>query len=154
MTKRKKPEDKLPVGRPTDYCEAMSLKICAQLSMGRSLRKTCEMDGMPSVLTVLTWLNRHPEFLAQYERAKAECADTYADDIVDIADDAMNIKTPHLVQAARLRVDARKWIASKLKPKKYGERVHTEVSGTMSLEQIVATTGIVKDTKTESDGDA
>ncbi len=154
MTKRKKPEDKKRAGRPTDYCEEIAIRICEQLSLGKSLRKTCDLDGMPSMLTVLTWLNRFPEFLAQYQRAKDESADTHADDMLDIAEESMHLKKPHQIQAARLRIDTRKWIASKLKPKKYGERVHTEVSGTMSLEQIVATTGITKDTKTDSDGDA
>ncbi len=144
MTKRKKPEDKKRAGRPTDYGPEITRRICDQLSEGRSLRKICEADDMPSKMTVLNWLNRYPEFLSQYERAKDESADSLADEIIDIADEARSLKIPHQVQAARLRIDARKWIAAKLKPKKYGDRVHNEVSGTMSLEQIVATTGITK----------
>lgn len=146
MTKRKTtPHEK--VGRPTTYTPEIITRICDQIADGRSLRKVCEDDGMPSKMTVLNWLNRYPEFVTQYARAKDESADSHADDMLDIADEAIERTDSGAYDAAqvahqRLRIDARKWIASKLKPKKYGERVHTEVSGTMSLEQIVATTGL------------
>jgi hypothetical protein len=33
----------------------------------------------------------------------------------------------------RLRIDTRKWIASKLKPKKYGDKIEQEIKGEMGL---------------------
>ena len=54
----------------------------------------------------------------QYARAKEKAADKLADEIVEIADNA----TPQDAHVARLRVDARKWVAAKLLPKKYGDR--------------------------------
>lgn len=115
--------------------------MCAQLSNGVSLRTVCLAEDMPSKTTVFNWLRTIPEFLDQYERAKAECADSLADEILDIADNSVNdymekraeggdeeaaasiILHAENIQRARLRVDARKWIASKLKPKKYGDKV-------------------------------
>lgn len=87
---------------------------------------------MPSVQTVFSWMRKHPEFLEQYARAKEESADALADEILDIADDSTNdtvetedgVRVNHEnIQRARLRVDTRKWIASKLKPKKYGDKL-------------------------------
>lgn len=53
-----------------------------------------------------------------YTRAKEDQADTYADQIIEIADQSEGGKMAD-VQSAALRVDARKWIAAKLKPRKY-----------------------------------
>jgi hypothetical protein len=74
--------------------------------------------------------------VGQYARAKEESADHLAEEIMEIADEAMNALTSEQVQAARLRVDARKWIASKLKPKKYGERI--EHAGEVAHKHFVA----------------
>ncbi len=105
------------------------------------MRSVCQADDMPSRVTVFNWLRTNKDFLNQYERAKAESADSLADEILDIADHSVNdymaklaeggdkeaansIKLhPENIQRSRLRVDARKWIASKLKPKKYGDKV-------------------------------
>jgi hypothetical protein len=71
-----------------------------------------------------------------YAKAKDAAADTLAEEIQDISD-SMPMETtdkegntrfdPGYIQWMRLRVDARKWVAAKLKPKKYGER--TTITG-------------------------
>lgn len=103
---------------------------------GLSLRTVCKADEMPDKTTVFKWLRERPEFLAQYARAKEESADALADEMLDIADDGSNdwmelhhrenvgwVENGEAMQRSRLRVDTRKWIASKLKPKKYGEKL-------------------------------
>jgi hypothetical protein len=108
------------------------------------MRKIAKDEDMPCTRTMFNWLRDHEEFLQQYEISKAECADMYAEEIIEIADDSANdyadvtdqngatgatrLNTEH-VQRSRLRVDARKWVASKLKPKRYGDKVTQEVSG-------------------------
>lgn len=109
--------DKPKRGRPSKYTEALADKLCAQLAMGKSMRTVCKSDAMPSMQTVFTWLRTKPDFLEQYESAKAEAADALVDEMLDIAD---NIKEEPA--SRRVRVDTRKWISSKLKPKKYGDR--------------------------------
>ena len=69
------------------------------------------------------WLRGHPEFSEQYARAREEQADAISDECLEIAE-----KEPD-VQRAKLKIDTRKWFASKMKPKKYGERVTQEISG-------------------------
>jgi hypothetical protein len=79
---------------------------------------------MPSATTVFNWLRTNPGFLEQYARAKEESADALADEMLDIADN-----TDEEAQSRRVRVDTRKWIASKLKPKKYGDKIDATLSG-------------------------
>lgn len=132
------------VGRPTDYCDELANKICERLSDGESLRAICSDGDMPNKATVFKWLYLHPEFNDQYARAREEQAETLADEITSIADEECTMvkanKHPGAkaddedgnvevvfdataVARNRLRIDARKWVASKLKPKKYGEKM-------------------------------
>jgi len=113
------------MARPTDYNQEVADKICEAISNGQSLRSICDPADMPNKATVFRWLDRHPEFGDQYARAREEQAEALADEIVSIADEA----APEQVNQARLRVDARKWVASKLKPKKYGDKVTQELTG-------------------------
>lgn len=130
------------VGRPSGYSQEIADRICAELADGKSLRSICKADDMPSSVTVYSWLRIFPEFLKQYTRSKEDAADAFAEDILDIADEATNdwmaVNDPdnpgyryngEAVNRSRLRVDARKWVAARLKPKKYGDRVSTELTG-------------------------
>ncbi len=110
-------------GRPTDYSQETADLICERLVSGESLRAICRDDEMPAISTVFRWLGLHPEFSEQYARAREEQAEALADEIVAIADkDSDGDDSAVLAARDRLRVDARKWVASKLKPKKYGDR--------------------------------
>jgi hypothetical protein len=83
------------------------------------------------------WLNAD-ERKDMYAGAREAQADKFADDIIQIADDGRNdtyetddgTKTDQdVIARSRLRVDARKWLASKMAPKKYGDKLQTEHSG-------------------------
>lgn len=128
-------------GRPSKYNKAVAAKICALLSQGQSLRTVAKAKGVPSIQTIFTWMQKHPEFLEQYTRAKQESADAMIEEMLDIADDATNdwmekndkdgnaigyqVNGEH-VNRSRLRIETRKWLASKLKPKKYGDKITNE----------------------------
>jgi hypothetical protein len=138
MTARKTMKTKRKIGRPSIFTPELAARICAELACGRSLRSVCKANDMPDIATVFRWLQDKPEFRDQYEKAKHESADALVEEMLDIADDGTNdwmefhdkdgesagwkLNGEH-VQRSRLRVDVRKWAASKLKPKKYGERV-------------------------------
>jgi hypothetical protein len=90
---------------------------------------------MPALSTIFKWLSEQQAFSEQYARAREEQAETLADEIVAIADEVgtrvlvnddgdevMVAFDATAVARNRLRVEARKWVASKLKPKKYGDR--------------------------------
>jgi hypothetical protein len=131
------PEDpqappKPKIGRPTDYSDELAAHICTRIANGEALRQICMEEGMPVHSTVYLWLTKNPTFSDMYTRAREDQADTLADEIQAIADQ-MPMETtdkdgntrfdPSYINWMRLRVDARKWTASKLKPRKYGDRV-------------------------------
>jgi hypothetical protein len=136
---RKAPKPKAPkskpkaLGRPSTYSEKTVTVICARLAAGESLSAICRDEGYPTIVTVYAWLMKHETFFKMYTRAREEQADTLADEIVAIADDGKNDTyvdddgiertNQDVIQRSKLRVDARKWVAAKLKPRKYGERV-------------------------------
>ena len=112
-------------GRPSDFTPEIANEICERLAKGESLRAICaddESGWLPTARTVHRWLTVEEEwasaFRQQYAHAREAQADHYADEIVAIADGVVNDP-----QRDRLRVDARKWYASKLAPKKYGDKV-------------------------------
>ncbi len=126
------------VGRPSDYTQQVADEICERIADGISLRTICATDDMPAKATVFRWLAARADFRDQYARAREVQADALADELLDIADDANNDwmerkgedgqslgwrENGEAIQRSRLRVDTRKWIASKLKPKKYGEKL-------------------------------
>ena len=129
------------MGRPSEFTQDRADQICARLADGESLRTVCLSEEMPDKATVFRWLRSMQSFCDQYTRAKAEAADAFAEDMLDIADDGTNdwrerdtggveVNGDH-IQRSRLRIETRKWLASKLKPKKYGEKL--EHTGTVEL---------------------
>lgn len=106
-----------------EFTQDLFDEICERIADGESLRSICDDKQMPSRTSVFKWLSNSAELANQYARAREEQADAIFDDVKDIADMAK----PEDVQVARLRIDARKWMAGKLRPKKYGEKL--ELSG-------------------------
>ena len=105
-----------PDGRPSDYSDKLAAEICGLISEGNSLRSICEKKSMPSCSTIFLWLTKHSEFSEQYARAREEQADAISDECLFIAE------TEPDIARARLMIDTRKWFASKMKPRKYGDR--------------------------------
>lgn len=106
-------------GRPSEYTQEQADSLCAWVAQGRSLRSWCRQNDREP-MTVYRWLREHKDFFARYSRAHEDRADSLADEIVEIADESQ-FGTLEQIQAARLRIDARKWIAAKLRPQKWGE---------------------------------
>ena len=129
------------------FNQATADLICQRLAEGESLRSICRDKGMPGRSEVFRWLadDSLASFRDQYARAKEFGIESMADDIQEISDDARNDwmelhgqdnegwrANGENIQRSRLRVDARKWLLSKLAPKKYGDKVameHTGASG-------------------------
>lgn len=132
-------------GRPTVYTAAVGRQICQRLADGESLRQICADPKMPGKSTVLRWLFEDDKkaFQDQYARAREVQAENWADEILEIADDGANdwverelqngssvkVVDHEHVSRSKLRVDARKWLMSKLLPKKYGDKQQLEHSG-------------------------
>lgn len=119
-------------GRPSVYTAELGHAICSKIAGGKSLKTICELKSMPSKDTVFSWFGKHPEFTDNYARATEERTEALVEDMLDIADDPT--VEPN---RSRLMVDTRKWIASKLKPKKYGDKLQQEHSGSLTLERLI-----------------
>lgn len=129
-----------PRARPIDYTPELADEICETIATTpRGLDYICDRnDGFPHASTVHRWLNNQPGFSEKYTRARERQADLLADESLEIADDGSNdwIEKRNeagevidfeyngdAVQRSRLRIDTRKWYASKLAPKKYGDKL-------------------------------
>ena len=95
------------VGRPSKYSQELADIICTRLASGESMRSVCRDAAMPVMDTMWRWIREKRDFSEQYAVAKQESADALIEDILDIADDSAGD-----VPRDRLRIDARKWIAS------------------------------------------
>lgn len=134
----------MATGRPTIYSLELADKICEQIALGNSIRTVCAPAEMPAISSVYKWIRENESFSQQYARAKSDAADALTEEILDISDDGTNdwmekhdkdgscigyqLNGEH-VQRSKLRIDSRKWIAAKLKPKKYGDFQRNEVTG-------------------------
>ncbi len=138
MTGRISKRGRVNEGRPTKLTPEIKTEICDRIAKGESLIRILKSDDkFPHYSNVREAIKKDLQFRDDYAHAKEEMADYLAQEILDIADDGRNDWTTNdegkkildheHVQRSRLRVDTRKWIASKLKPKKYGEKL--ELSG-------------------------
>jgi hypothetical protein len=136
-------------GRKRKYSKKLAEKICSLLAQGNPLTKICKLENMPHRYTVMRWLfetsDFQEEFRDMYARARESQAEVLADEIIEIADDssedfifaegedkdgngAKKFINKEYVKRSALRVDARKWVAAKLLPKKYGDLTRHEVT--------------------------
>ena len=136
-------------GRPEiEFTQAIADHICEQVATtSRSLKKICQDEGMPSITTIFKWLadktdSDKQSFTEQYARAREAKADFLAEEIFEIADDGSNdfmtitkgeesyeVENKEWTSRSKLRVEARKWAASKFAPKKYGDKLDLTSDG-------------------------
>lgn len=101
------------------------------------MREICRDETMPHREAVRRWLMSNEKFRGQYAYAREMQADFHAEELLEIADDATNdwmrrngkedepgwvVNSEH-IQRSRTRIDTRKWLMSKLAPKRYGEKL-------------------------------
>jgi hypothetical protein len=126
--------------------------VCSQIEKGRALRNVLKDENMPSTSTFYQWLDNNEDKAKQYARATEVRADIIFDDILSIADENTNdtfvndngveVVNNDVIQRSRLRIDARKWVLSKLNPKKYGDKIQQEHSGEVTTTVISLGSGI------------
>lgn len=114
--------------------------------MGKICERTAEITPQRTIAaeigvswaTMMAWIDKEPSRVEQYARAREAQADKLTEDMLEIADDAsgdtmMTENGPRMdaeyVARSRLRVDARKWLASKMAPKRYGDKLTAELTG-------------------------
>ena len=129
------------MARPSDYSEEIADLICERMVCGKedkpeSLREICREKGMPSLGTVMRWLAKHPEFREQYRATREAQTEIHHEEIIEISDNCTDDVQMLLgeegeglgrinhsaIARAKLQVDTRKWIMSRMAPKKYGDK--------------------------------
>ncbi|HHF7367639.1 TPA: hypothetical protein ACPSKY_002778 [Legionella bozemanae] len=134
------------VGRPTKYNSKLVEEICNVISSTSKGTKVLCKENLhwPSQDTLFTWLKTYPEFSEQYAQAKICQVEALVDEILEISDDVshdcfMNeegnlVPNPSAINRARLKIDTRKWLAAKLVPKVYGNKVDCNLNTTQENE--------------------
>ena len=136
------------IGKKTqELCD----EIIERIASGEPLRQICRDEHMPSFRVFYDWMRGDEDLSTRIARAREDGADAIADEILSIADDGSNdwmekknengdivgwsINGEH-VQRSKLRVDARLKLLAKWHPKKYGDKIMTDVnhSGSVSFE--------------------
>ena len=108
-----------------EFSQELFDAICDRIANGESLRSICKDADMPNAGSVCRWMAQDESGLLgeQYARARQAQAEVIADEVVDIADSEED------PAKARVRIDARKWYAGKMKPKVYGDKIDVNHSG-------------------------
>lgn len=129
MTKKKAPEDLLKVGRPTMYTEEIGDRICELHANGKRLVEICrDNDWAPlNSSTIRRWADRIPEFGQKLAEARRHHAEAMAEETVD---DATTTIDPH---RARVKIQAKQWLASKYNPQTFGDKLELAVDQRISL---------------------
>lgn len=130
-----------PVGRSPVWTEerinGAKEQIVARIIGCQSLEVICKDDQLPGTTTVYRWLSEDASFRERYACAREAQSDFFAEQIVGIADQlAVPDVTADEIQAARVRIDARKWIAGKVRPKKWGDKQQLELSGDLAIKRL------------------
>lgn len=129
--------------RPKLYTERVAKKICERIMRKESLSKICEDPRMPSMQTVIRWFSddRLADFREMYYYARRVQAELRVDEIFEIADDVQKDWKPvfdkdqdivdwtpdnEAIQRSKVRIETRKWYASKMLPRLYGDKVELE----------------------------
>lgn len=116
--------------------------ICNELAQSNKGLKHICLKYNVSTVAFYSWIQNDENLLNKYTRAREQQADFLADEIIEISDDSSNddevietqngtkvIENKEWTNRSKLRVEARKWVASKLKPKKYGEKLDVTTGG-------------------------
>lgn len=132
------------MGRPTGFNQSIADALCERLASGLSLRAICRNKAMPNKATVFRWLAQNSEFSDQYARAREAQADLYVDEMVEIADKPkigqktkrtsdgkVETTTFDMTEHRRLQIETRKWVAARMRPKKYGDKLDVEQKTTV-----------------------
>lgn len=110
-------------GRPTTYNETLAGTLLDWMAEGKTVRSWCKANDVGQT-TIAQWRRAHPEFAKLYAQAREDQGDAIADMAVD---ESLDMDMPS--DQKRIVVDTRKWFASKMRPKVYGDKLTSEVTG-------------------------
>lgn len=132
-------------GRPTNYTEELGIKICEIIATHAiGLGKLEKMyDFFPHKQILFGWMFKNQRFYDQYLEARKLQSHVIADEALDMAE---NIPTyfddkgieridQGFLGRARFNFECRKWHASKLEPKTFGNNYRLNMDDKESIHQ-------------------
>lgn len=147
------PKEKKRMGAPPMFSMELFKKIARAISLTtEGLEQICAANpDFPNPSTIYEWRIEYPDFGDMYMEARREQAHLLAAEILKIADNTQQdtitkedkngreyeVSNSEWIARSRLRVEARKWIASKLLPKVYGEKIQQETTVTIKHEDLL-----------------
>lgn len=157
-------KNRTKLSTPRTYSEVVAARICERLATGReSLREICNDNGMPSPDRVMAWVEfpdeeKRPGFVQRFIEARKIGWLLMGEDILDIADDNSNdiikrkvrdrngniqeidVENPLNIQRAKLKIETRKWLLSKVLPQVYGDKIEVkhDISEDMAARLVAA----------------
>lgn len=153
-------------GAPSKYSDKLFKAICFDIAnTSRGTKHICEEHEI-TYTTFKNWINDDEDLFALYARAKDMQADMLAEEIISIADDSkddtietfdkhgkrIKVEDKEWTSRSKLRIDARKWVASKLKPKKYGDKIDV-TSKDKEIQALPITGMVIKNEEDEESKD-
>ena len=123
------------MARESSYTEEKADLICEWIASGKTLNKLCQVNPDINRATVYRWFKSIPEFKEKYEEARTFQWETWYDEIIDIGNDGSKdllqgpkgpVSNHAAVQRSKLQTDDRKWLLSKLLPKRFGDKPEGE----------------------------
>jgi hypothetical protein len=111
----------------TSFSDEIAELIIDRMCEGQTLAAVCRENSITR-RTVYKWLHQHPGFANKYAMAQQMLADCLFDQILEIADglkpdpSATGKDNWRAVDAARLKIESRKYLCSRLYPLRYHEQ--------------------------------
>jgi hypothetical protein len=110
------------IGRPTVITDEVAEAIFARIEAGESISVITKSDGFPSSRTLYRRVESDEQFRARFNWALMVRSELWAEQIVSISDSVKQSTSMEEINAAKLMVNSRQWIVSRLLAKKYGDR--------------------------------
>lgn len=125
MTEKKKPGPRTTVGSPERA--RIAQEVFAGMREGLASWKACKAAGVAQS-AFMEWVSQDAELAEEYARARSDLIERMANEVLEISDQDVEVSSDGkrdwaAIQKHKLQVDTRKWLLSKMAPKKYGEKL-------------------------------
>lgn len=122
------------VGRPPTLSADDKDLLLEYIAGGMSNSKACRMMHIEPSTFYLT-LGREPDFMERYQAAKAGAVDAIVDAADDAAENTLAAENGTQVAAAKVFIDHKWKMASRLAPQRWGEKASVHVTGQVAMDE-------------------
>jgi len=101
-------------------------EILFRMMNGEAVTKICKDENQPHYSVFMKWVQSDQDLFDRYARARTIQSDYFFDEMVEIADDEADIRR------AQVKIEARQWHVGKISPRKYGNRIMSQIDATVT----------------------